>query len=300
MNVESSPEAHSVLLREAIGGNVREFTLEHAAALLKYPSSVWEVAPPGSEPTPQPSQPKKEPSNCYCRTHPNTATLDELPKHCRIHKAVSENLPIWQNEIATSKRNDTSARFREYCEAELNRHSVITKNLAGNLAHPTLYNEDTRPDMLELKMYQQAICELFKAELEQPPAAPQPEPMTSAAAGPVGVRTAEAAPIPVAFPLYIKEEYREKLLPFLAKEYTGQKSKSFACMLWALQELDALNDSPHSNKTELHKSLKSFFGKVGTRQALSSNLKNLVCAKGNEHLQIQAHRERILDFMEAK
>jgi len=105
------------------------------------------------------------------------------------------------------------------------------------------------------------------------------------------------AAIPIAFALYIKEEYREKLLPFLKQKYTGQKSKPVACMLLALHDLEALNISPHSNKEQLHKSLEAFFGKLGTRQSLSTNLKNLEYAKGNEHLQIEAHRELILKFM---
>jgi len=105
------------------------------------------------------------------------------------------------------------------------------------------------------------------------------------------------AAIPIAFALYIKEDYREKLLPFLRQKYTGQKSKAVACMLLALHDLEALNNSPHSNKEQLHKSLEVFFGKFGTRQSLSNNLKNLEYAKGNEHLQIEAHRELILKFM---
>ena len=71
-------------------------------------------------------------------------------------------------------------------------------------------------------------------------------------------------------------------------------------MLLALHDLEALKDSPRSKKTEPHKSLTAFFGDADSRQALSSNLKNLEYAKDNEHLQIQAHRQRILDFMKGR
>lgn len=117
----------------------------------------------------------------------------------------------------------------------------------------------------------------------------------------LGASTEEATPptaIPVDFSLYIKEEYREKLIPFLKQKYTGQKSRAVTCMLLALHDLEALKNSPHNNKMRLHESLETFFGKVGTRQALSTNLKDLEFAKGNEHLQIEAHRKSILDFME--
>jgi hypothetical protein len=116
----------------------------------------------------------------------------------------------------------------------------------------------------------------------------------------LGASTEEATPptaIPVDFSLYIKEEYREKLIPFLKQKYTGQKSQAVACMILALHDLTALKNSPHENKTKLHNSLRAFFGEVGTRQSLSTNLKNLEYAKGNEHLQIEAHRDAILDFM---
>ena len=140
---------------------------------------------------------------------------------------------------------------------------------------------------------------LAEERVEATAPAPQPaETIPTAGAAEVKPKTTLPAAIPVDFSLYIKEEYREKLLPFLKQKYTGQKPRAVACMLLALHDLEALKNSPHNNKMQLHESLKAFFGKVGTRQALSTNLKDLEFAKGNEHLQIEAHRKLILDFMQ--
>ena len=135
--------------------------------------------------------------------------------------------------------------------------------------------------------------------LAENPVAPQPaETIPTVCLAEVELKATPSTAIPVDFSLYIKEEYREKLLPFLKQKYTGQKSRPMACMLLALHDLEALKNSPHNNKKQLHESLEAFFGKVGSRQALSTNLKDLEFAKGNEHLQIEAHRKSILDFMQ--
>ena len=106
------------------------------------------------------------------------------------------------------------------------------------------------------------------------------------------------AAIPIAFALYIKEEYREKLLPFLTREYTGQKPQTVACMLIALQDLGCLKKQLKENETILHTSLTTFLGDVGVRGGLNANLSKLDRASEKQNLKIQVHRDRIKTHME--
>ena len=104
--------------------------------------------------------------------------------------------------------------------------------------------------------------------------------------------------IPVDFSLYIKEEYREKLIPFLKAEYTGQRPQAVACMLIALQDLGCLKRQLKENETTLHASLTTFLGSVGARAGLNGNLTKLDGASEKQNLKIQAHRNHIKTYME--
>ena len=168
-----------------------------------------------------------------------------------------------------------------------------------NLYYPSEYRNGREMEYITLHMSTAQESRRALQLLAENPAAPQPaETIPTVSLAEVELKATPSTAIPVDFSLYIKEEYREKLLPFLKQKYTGQKPRAVACMLLALHDLEALKNSPHNNKMQLHESLKAFFGKVGTRQALSTNLKDLEFAKGNEHLQIEAHRKSILDFMQ--
>jgi hypothetical protein len=103
--------------------------------------------------------------SCYCRTHPNVETLADLPASCRIHEVIRGALPEIERQIAARKLADTPADFRAYCEGELAHHVKNVGDIAKNLAHPTLYSEAERPQMLELKLWNLTLCDLYKSEL---------------------------------------------------------------------------------------------------------------------------------------
>ena len=126
-----------------------------------------------------------------------------------------------------------------------------------------------------------------------------PAPLAASAVMPeaTGIKPKPAA-MPVAFDHYIKEEYRERLLPFLAREYAGQKPQEIACMLIALKDLAALTYPLQSNVTVLHAALDAFLKGAGTRQSLADNLTKLNKASQKEHIKIQTHCARIKTHME--
>jgi len=102
----------------------------------------------------------------------------------------------------------------------------------------------------------------------------------------------------LSFPSYIKEEYREKLLPYLKKEYASCNPQVIAFMLIALQDLTALTILPKVNETALHKALTAFLGDIGSRQALNKNLSNFRSASSQENAFIEVHRNSIAKHME--
>lgn len=95
---------------------------------------------------------------------------------------------------------------------------------------------------------------------------------------------------------YIREEYRDEVLPYLISRYKGQKPKQFVYMLCALADLGIIEKSALANQTELHKGLTTTFGNVGTRQSLQINLSKLSSANRSEEQQISMHKERIRTF----
>lgn len=125
----------------------------------------------------------------------------------------------------------------------------------------------------------------------------KPAPTAAPSAGTTGTKPKPAA-MPVAFDHYIKEEYREKLLPFLAREYAGEKPQEIAFMLIALKDLAALTYPLQSNVTVLHAALDAFLKGAGTRQSLADNLTKLNKASQKEHIKIQTHCARIKTYME--
>jgi hypothetical protein len=140
-------------------------------------------------PTPQPFDTPAEDS-CYCRTHPNVETLTDLPESCRIHEVISGALPEIKKQIADRKLADTSAGFQAYCEEKLAQHVEVVGEMAKNLAHPTLYSEAERPQILEIKLWNLTLCGLYKSELAtlninaltQPQSVIQSQPLNTATA----------------------------------------------------------------------------------------------------------------------
>lgn len=91
---------------------------------------------------------------------------------------------------------------------------------------------------------------------------------------------------------YLKEEYRTRLLPFLKSHYMNPKPKALASLLFALNDLELLTINLTENQTELHQAL-GFFGSVGTRQALNTNITKLNSASDRDHRAIEKHRKLI-------
>lgn len=64
-----------------------------------------------------------------------------------------------------------------------------------------------------------------------------------------------------------------KAREYIINKYTNAKPKTIALMLLALKELDLIQPNTLSNESETHRILESTLGKIGTRQALNSRLK---------------------------
>jgi hypothetical protein len=81
---------------------------------------------------------------------------------------------------------------------------------------------------------------------------------------------------------------------YLVKNYTNTKPEIIAFMLFALKSLNYLNaGSLTNNKTKLHKALENSFGKIGTRQSLTTNLIKLGSPDTYLSDQIGAHKKEI-------
>lgn len=86
----------------------------------------------------------------------------------------------------------------------------------------------------------------------------------------------------------------KKLYPYLVKPYANAKPEIIAFMLLALEGLKFLTEgSLTNNKTALHAALKNTFGKIGTRQSLTTNLNRLAIPDDYQSKQIQIHANEI-------
>lgn len=129
-----------------------------------------------------------------------------------------------------------------------------------------------------------------RAEAAMPPA----ETIPTVGAAEVKPKATLPAAIPVDFSLYIKEEYREKLLPFLKQHYTDSKPGPLTCMLFALYDLGALTIAPiQANQTALHKALAAYFGDIGKLQSLNISFTKHNSASSAQQLSIETRRKII-------
>ena len=131
--------------------------------------------------------------------------------------------------------------------------------------------------------------------LAENPIAPQTaETIPTVGAAEVKPKATLPASIPVDFSLYIKEEYREKLLPFLKQYYTNSKPGGLTCMLFALYDLDALTIAPmQANQKALHEALVAYFGNIGKLQSLNTSFTKHNSASSAQELSIKTHRKAI-------
>ena len=131
--------------------------------------------------------------------------------------------------------------------------------------------------------------------LAENPVAPQiAETIPTVSLAEVEPKATPPAAIPVDFSLYIKEEYREKLLPFLKQHYTNSKPGGLTCMLFALYDLDALTIAPmQANQRALHEALVAYFGNIGKLQSLNTSFTKHNSASSAQQLSIETHRKVI-------
>ena len=107
---------------------------------------------------------------------------------------------------------------------------------------------------------------------------------------------AESTPL-TSFDSYLKEEYRDKLLPFLKGRYTDSKPQMLTCMLYALSDLGILLVQPaYANQTYLHEALQ-YFGNIGTRQALNNSITKFNNASEEQQRKIERQRRDIKAFI---
>ena len=195
------------------------------------------------------------------------------------------------------------SKLREYAEQEsmrATRTAVAMMNGSLDYPYPDEYRNGREEEYL-LSKHSPAYWDSQRMLqlLAKRPVAPQPaETIPTVSLAEVKPKATPPTAIPIDFSLYIKEEYREKLIPFLKAEYTGQRPQAVACMLIALQDLGCLKRQLKENETTLHASLTTFLGSVGARAGLNGNLTKLDGASEKQNLKIQAHRNHIKTYME--
>lgn len=88
-------------------------------------------------------------------------------------------------------------------------------------------------------------------------------------------------------------------MPYLISIYTNKRSKIIGYVLFALRDLTLIKERAFDNKSSLHSALEKSFGKIGTRQALHSNIESLGSASLYEQEQIEIQRSAIKDQLKA-
>ena len=106
-----------------------------------------------------------------CNRASNVETLQELCATCPIPKLINDLLPEVQTEIQTHKQAQTRTGFIQYCEAKLAYFAKEAGEHAVKLSTPPEGHGSSTPGWIWYKFYCLAVCQLYKAELESPPAA---------------------------------------------------------------------------------------------------------------------------------
>ncbi|GAB3702338.1 hypothetical protein GCM10027592_31640 [Spirosoma flavus] len=108
------------------------------------------------------------------------------------------------------------------------------------------------------------------------------------------------------FDRYIKDEFAQKLMPYLKEHFTNKKSKDLCPMLYALEKLQILKmQVDKCTITYLHKALEITFGNIGSRSAFNDGLSDYdpdPAKKSpdlNKRLKIDRYRTQIESFLKA-
>ncbi len=103
-----------------------------------------------------------------CTKEEDAFTLQDLCGKCPIPARIQGGLPRIKAEIAVHRRGDTRVGFLRYCEAALASHLKTAARFANELANPAKVKSLDVGKLLEIKFWNLALCELYKAELELP------------------------------------------------------------------------------------------------------------------------------------
>jgi len=104
-----------------------------------------------------------------CTTKEKVLTLGELCQHCPIPARIQGGLPRVQAEIEIQHQGNTKDGFLKYCRDSLDNHVKKAAQYANDLANPSKDKYQNVGQCLEIKFWNLAVCELYKAELEKLP-----------------------------------------------------------------------------------------------------------------------------------
>ena len=99
------------------------------------------------------------------------------------------------------------------------------------------------------------------------------------------------------FAEFIKEDKRERLMPFLIQTYKDKRPQPFSYMLYALHNLDLIGKPDQLGDVDLHRAIEATFGVKWTRQALTTNINKLNKASISHEVKINQHKKTITEFL---
>lgn len=126
-----------------------------------------------------------------CTREGDALTLRDLCDKCPIPSRIKGGLPRINAEIEVHRQGNTRVGFMRYCEKALANHIEKAARFANDLANPAKAGGLPVGNLLEIKFWNLALCELYKVELE--PAQPVAHTITIA---PVDDNSEEYHPIP--------------------------------------------------------------------------------------------------------
>jgi hypothetical protein len=103
-----------------------------------------------------------------CTREEDARALDDLCSKCPIPTAIRLGLPRIKAEIEVHRQGNTHSGFISYCEKALANHLEKAAQFANDLANPAKSGVLNIGKSLEIKFWNLALCDLYKAELEPP------------------------------------------------------------------------------------------------------------------------------------
>lgn len=101
-----------------------------------------------------------------CTRAEDAQALEDLCSKCPIPTAISLGLPRIKAEIEVHRQGNTHSGFIAYCEKALANHLEKAAHFANDLANPAKSGGLNIGKSLEIKFWNLALCDLYKAEVE--------------------------------------------------------------------------------------------------------------------------------------